>query len=251
MKNISQWTPSKFVYNKGSLGASMDIKEVSISSRLPVFLVAKFYEQNIPIYAKGNLLDLGCGKVPLYHVYKDYVTDVTCVDWENSLYKNGYLDHVSDLNDPIPLNDESFDTIILSDVLEHIREPDKLWREMNRVLRTGGTVLINVPFYYWLHEKPFDYYRYTQFALQSFAERNDFEIVQLKAFGGVFEILVDIICKAILPKIRGGKRLISSLQKSAWWFSKSSKGKKLQNSTSQNFPFGYAMIVRKKFEINE
>ena len=223
----------------------MDKNTVSVASRLPVYLVASFYEKHIPTYAKGSLLDLGCGKVPLYQVYKDHVDDVTCVDWENTLHKNEYLDHVADLNQPIPLDDNSFDTIILSDVLEHIREPEKLWQEMNRVLRTGGTALINVPFYYWLHEKPFDYYRYTQFALQNFAEKNNFEILHLQPYGGAFEILVDILSKAILPKIKGGKRLVPRLQKSAWWFTNTSKGKKLRESTSANFPFGYEMVVRK------
>ena len=223
----------------------MDKNAVSIASRLPVFLVSKFYEQHIPTYAKGSLLDLGCGKVPLYQVYKDRVSDITCVDWENTFHKNEFLDFVADLNESIPLKDESFDTIILSDVLEHIREPDKLWQEMNRVLKSGGVALINVPFYYWLHEKPFDYFRYTQFALQNFAEKNNFEILHLQPYGGAFEIVVDILSKAILPNIKAGKRLVPQLQKSAWWFSNTAKGKKLRDSTASNFPFGYGMIVKR------
>ncbi|HRF81361.1 MAG TPA: methyltransferase domain-containing protein, partial [Flavobacteriales bacterium] len=77
----------------------------------------------------------------------------------------------------------SFDTIILSDVLEHIRKPEALVKEMYRILAPGGQVIMNVPFYYGLHEQPFDYYRYTQFALRAITEDAGFAVVELEAIG--------------------------------------------------------------------
>lgn len=212
MRNKDKWKPSKFVYKNGILGPSMDENIVGIASRLPVYLVSKFYQENIPLYVKGELLDLGCGKVPLFEVYKDFISDNICLDWGNSLHKNEFLDIISDLNNPIPFSDNSFDTIILSDVLEHIKDPFFLWREMSRVLRKDGVILLNVPFFYWIHEKPYDYFRYTEFALRDFAAENRFEILDLKPLGGSFEIMADIFSKSFIPKFPFGRTFLGSFQ---------------------------------------
>ena len=83
MKNIEKWTPSKFVISNGKLKASRNKNEVGISSRLMIDLIALLYDEYIPKYVKGNLVDLGCGKVPLYAVYKNYIDENICVDWGN------------------------------------------------------------------------------------------------------------------------------------------------------------------------
>ena len=70
----------------------------------------------------------------------------------------------------LPFGDSEFDTIILSDVLEHIPVPEHLWKEMARILSRNGKIIMNVPFYYCLHEAPHDCSRYTEFALRRFVE---------------------------------------------------------------------------------
>ena len=119
MKNIEKWTPSKFYFKNGELIISRNVRELGVGSRLIALRVAQMYNQYIRIYAKGVLVDLGCGKVPLYEAYKEYVTENICVDWENTLHKNDLLDYECDLNKPLPLSDARFDTIILSDVLQN------------------------------------------------------------------------------------------------------------------------------------
>lgn len=81
MKNKDLWKPSKFVYKRGNLIASRDPNEVGIGSRLISDIIAAIYNKNLKLHAKGKLLDLGCGKVPLYNSYKDYISDNICVDW--------------------------------------------------------------------------------------------------------------------------------------------------------------------------
>jgi hypothetical protein len=71
MQNQEKWKPSKYVYQKGELIASRDPKEVSIDSMLNVDLIAGFYDRNLRQHAKGRLLDLSCGKVPLYWAYRE------------------------------------------------------------------------------------------------------------------------------------------------------------------------------------
>lgn len=133
--------------------------------------------------------------MPLYNAYKEYITDNVCVDWENTLHKNEYLDFECDLTKKLPFEDQVFDTIILSDVLEHVPNPNNLWKEMARILTMNGRIIMNVPFYYWLHERPHDYYRYTEFALRRLIENSGLKLVQIECIGGSPEILADILAK--------------------------------------------------------
>ncbi len=245
MRNRDKWKPSKFVYRNGKLQASRDRREVSVGSRLTADIVARFYDENLKKYARGKLLDLGCGKVPLFLAYRDYITENICVDWGNSLHKNEFLDLECDLREDLPFSEGEFDTILLSDVLEHIPNPEHLWSEMARILAPGGKLLLNVPFFYWLHEQPYDYYRYTEFALRRFAENAGLKIVLLEPMGGVPEILADIISKSILriPKLGTAVSIFTQWTTSA--LLKTPLGKSLSESTAKSFPLGYFLVAEK------
>lgn len=226
--------------------ASRDRKAVGVASRLMVDLIARFYQRVLPQYAKGRLIDLGCGKVPLFPVYKDHVSSVVCVDWGNSMHPNPHLDHEQDLNQPLAFPDASFDTIILSDVLEHIRRPEQLVQEMFRILAPGGHVLMNVPFYYGLHERPFDYYRYTEYALRAMAEDGGFRILELDPIGGFPEIMADLVSKNMRGVPLVGRPIAAFVQSSTGWLVRSGFGAKLSKRTSRDFPFGYTLVMTKE-----
>lgn len=246
MKNKEHWVPSKFVFRHGKLKASRNKTEVGPGSRLMADIIASLYETYIPQYARGKLIDLGCGKVPLYHVYKNYITDNICVDWKNTLHRNKYLDVECDLTQPLPFHDHEFDTIILSDVLEHIPQPDLLWEEMARIIKNDGIAFINVPYYYWLHEAPHDYYRYTEFALRRFAGMNGFTVLLLKPIGGTPEILTDILAKHLQTVPLAGNAISEFLQSLTMAFIKTGIGRKISDKTSSHFPLGYFLIVQKR-----
>ena len=120
MKNKHLWKPSKFIMTADGCKISRVPHEVEIGSRFIGDLIAEAYEKVIPQHTQGLLLDLGCGKVPLYEMYKNYVSDNICVDWENTLHKSPYLDYEFDLNQGIPLASEQFETlalILVTDIL--------------------------------------------------------------------------------------------------------------------------------------
>lgn len=247
MRNKDRWAPSKFVFKKGKLVASRNLREVAGSSRLMTDIIASHYDSHIPRYVSGKLIDLGCGRVPLYEAYKRHVDDNICVDWKNTFHRNEFVDYECNLAEHLPFGEEEFDTIILSDVLEHIERPEQLWQEMARILRPGGKILMNVPFFYWLHEEPYDYYRYTSFVLKRFAENAGFEIIHLEATGGTPEILADILAKhiQIIPLV--GTGLAISIQFVASFLIKI-MGKKLSNKTATKYPFGYFMVAEKRLK---
>lgn len=245
MRNKEGWVPSKFIYKNGRLIASRNPKEVQIGSRLYGDLLAYYYDTYIKQYVKGNLTDLGCGKVPLYATYKDFISNNICVDWTNTQKGEEYLDFECNLNVALPFPDEEFDTIILSDVLEHIAEPIHLWRELSRILVKGGKIMISVPFYYPLHESPFDYYRYTEHSLQYFAHLTGLQILLLSPIGGSVEVLADILAKHLqyLPIL--GSPLAIVIQNIALLFKRTPFGRKIYEKTGKAFPLGYFLIVEK------
>lgn len=241
MKNKHLWKPSKFVFTASGCKAAKDPKEVGVGSQFVTNILGKVYEKAIKQHACGLLLDLGCGEVPLYEIYKDYISDNICVDWINTSRENPYLDCASDLNDIIPLKDEKFDTILITDVLEHIQNPNLLWGEMSRLLKPNGKIIVGVPFFYWIHEAPHDYYRYTEYMLRMFCERNGLTVVSLEQYGGALEIILDIIAKHIdFSKILSAIHLsLSNLFINSWI------GSKLSVKRPRRFPLGYCLVGQK------
>jgi SAM-dependent methyltransferase len=245
VRNPERWQPSKYVYKHGRLIASRDPDEVNPGSRLVSDLIAEVFDRGLKENAAGRLLDLGCGKVPLYEAYRSLVTESVCVDWSRSAHGNDHLDHEIDLTEDLPFGDNEFDTIVLSDVLEHIPVPERLWGEMARVLAASGKIIVSVPFYYWLHEAPHDYYRYTEFALRRFVEVAGLELVELKAIGGAPEILTDILAKNFRHVPMLGHTLATAIQWCTLRFVRTGLGRKVSQSTSRSFPLGYFLVARK------
>jgi SAM-dependent methyltransferase len=245
MKNIALWHPSKFVYQNGKLRASRDPKEVGISSRFVADIVANHYDTHLKSHVSGRLIDLGCGKVPLYHSYKDFATACFCADWKSSIHQNPYLDFTCDLNAPLPFSPQEFNTIILSDVLEHIERPENLWQEMFKVLQPGGKVILNVPFFYKLHEIPHDYFRYTKYALLNFASSSGFNVILIKELGGLPEILTDLTAKFLFSIPFVGKYLAIAVQSVSGFFLRTGIGKRITAKTQEHYPLGYFMVVQK------
>ncbi|NEQ49246.1 MAG: class I SAM-dependent methyltransferase [Leptolyngbya sp. SIO3F4] len=243
MRNKASWKPNKYVYQNGKLAASDD---VAICSRLVANISADFYDRHIKSHCKGQLLDLGCGNVPLYEAYKDFVDDVTCVDWSNTFHKNQFLDHECDLTEPLPLETETFDTIICSDVLEHLPNPENLWEEMYRVLNQDGKALINVPFFYWIHEAPYDYHRYTCYSLQRSAESVGFKVVFLEPTGGWPEVTADFLAKFLHFRPVVGNLLALTVQNATQSLLKTPIGKRISKNSNHIFPLGYFMVVHKQ-----
>jgi len=93
---------------------------------------------------RGHVLDLGAGEAP----YRAFLTSLgdryTTVDWASSQHRID-VDIVADLNQPLPIPSGEANTVICLSVLEHLRRPEAFLSEAGRVLRPGGTLLLQVP----------------------------------------------------------------------------------------------------------
>jgi SAM-dependent methyltransferase len=183
----------------------------------------------------------------MYGFYKQFVSDVVTIDWGESLHVNEHLDIVADLNFvPIPETlDQSFDTIILSDVLEHIYEPQNLLRELYRILKQNGILMMNVPFYYWVHEIPHDYYRYTEYTLKRYFEELHFDIIVFERVGGLGACWNDITSKTLCRLGLPGRIVAACLTIPICLFRNTFPIKELLSAHSNNFPLGYFIVAKK------
>lgn len=218
MRNTERWKPSKFaVLADGSVRCSSATGELGAGSILGATLVGRWYARVLPLHAAGRLVELGCGKLPMYGMYRPHVDDVVCTDWPNTLHGRSFMDFAADLNAPLPLAAGMCDTVVASDVLEHLYRPRQLLCEVARILRPGGKAIINMPFMYRVHEAPHDYFRYTAHAIRRMAEDAGLEVVELKSIGGWLVVVTDLFGKALQRIPLAGRFLAVATQRLVLW----------------------------------
>jgi SAM-dependent methyltransferase len=240
MKAPHLWEPTKFVQGPRGYVTSGDSGAVGIRSRLITDLMAEAYVSALTEHARGSLVDVGCGKVPLYGVYRDRVSEVVCVDWENTHHPSPHLDAVCDIGQGLPFPDARFDTVVATDVLEHLLRPQAFFGEVSRLLRPGGKLVLGVPFLYWIHEAPHDHFRYTRFALAALCEQSGLEVVSLSEYGGPLAVVLDVVGKLVPTS-----PLAAGFQALARRFVRSPPGRQLDRARSAEFPLGYCLVARK------
>ena len=96
-------------------------------------------------YAKGDVLELGCGgtKTVPNAMGLDIVPKGEFIP--NLPNTKSIADLTADISDPLPLDANSFDTVIARHLLEHLINPLKVLKEWSRVIRPGGRLIIAVP----------------------------------------------------------------------------------------------------------
>lgn len=162
------------------------------------------------IYSRGILIDIGCGDKPFKDMLAPYVKNHFGLDHEDSLHDKAKIYLFGTAYD-IPAEDEHFDTVLCTAVLEHLEEPDKAIMEANRVLKKGGYAIYTVPLFWHLHEEPGDFYRYTRYGLNYIFEKNGFEIIELKPLSGFWVTFGQELVYYIWRFRIGGKL------NPAWW----------------------------------
>ena len=128
------------------------------------------------------VLDAGAGRAPYRDLFAHarYETaDFLAVKGKRYVQP----DYVCDLAE-IPVEDARFDHVLLTQVLEHLPEPARVLGELHRVLKPGGTLWLTAPFFYAEHERPYDFYRYTQYGLRHLLESAGFEVLEVEWMEG-------------------------------------------------------------------
>ncbi|NJM05052.1 methyltransferase domain-containing protein [Candidatus Gracilibacteria bacterium] len=134
-------------------------------------------------YARGQLVDIGCGIKPYQAMFAPFVTSHVGVDHRETLHTHEQIDLYGTAY-TISVADNSFDTALCTAVLEHLEEPEAALRECHRVLQPGGVALYSVPFIWHLHEEPRDFFRYSKHGLRYLFEKTGFELLEIQPLSG-------------------------------------------------------------------
>lgn len=167
---------------------SLQLNE-DFSSRKKIYDIGRWYVTKFVVYVSKSLpnnsliLDAGAGEC----VYKKFFSHCTyksidlAVGEDEWNYKN--LDYISPLHE-MPIDDNMFDAILCTQVLEHLEWPRESVKEMYRVLKPGGKLYLTAPMSHSEHQVPYDFFRYTSYGLRSIFIHAGFKEIEINPFGG-------------------------------------------------------------------
>ncbi len=146
----------------------------------------------------GKLLDVGCGTKP----YEEYLSVQEYIGLELDSERSRATSKADIFYDgvTIPCNNGEFNSVLANEVFEHVFNPSQFLSEINRVLITGGTFLITIPFVWDEHEQPHDYARYTSFGIKHLLELHGFEVVRHKKTATNTQVIFQLINEYIYKK---------------------------------------------------
>jgi len=150
-----------------------------------VYNIADKFLEKYSKYYKGILVDLGCGEAPYKEYFLQYADKYIGVDWTNTLH-NSKADVLSNLNEKVNLPDEYADTVVSLSVIEHLFEPQAFLNECYRIMKKGVTLVLQAPFQWWIHEAPYDYFRYTPYAFKYMLDKAGFVDIKIEPQSGFF-----------------------------------------------------------------
>lgn len=150
----------------------------------------------------GRIMDLGCGSKPYRDLFQ--ASQYVGVDYEGPGHShlNESIDVFYD-GKSIPFEGETFDAVFSSEVFEHVFNLDEVVGEINRVLRTGGHLLVTCPFAICEHETPNDFARYSSYGLRHILENNGFRVLFQDKTGNsvetIFQLWIMYVHQHITP----------------------------------------------------
>lgn len=160
-----------------------------------------------------TLLDAGAGE----RIYKPYCGHLNYIsqdfgEYDSAKKEEGFhpeswdssrCDIISDIVD-IPLDDESIDVVLCTEVFEHIKNPELAIKEFARLLKKGGGRLITTaPMYSLTHFAPYHYSTgFNKYWYKEVYSDYGFEILKMLPYGNYFECLIQELLRVKSVKDR-------------------------------------------------
>ena len=156
------------------------------------------------IKENDRVFDIGCGNKP----FETYIRDLTkridgdsyvgCDIVQSSENKVDILCEATN----IPESAETYDVVVCTQVIEHVFDHQKVFEEAYRLLKPGGKFIVSGPFIFEKHEKPYDFYRFTNYGFETLLIRAGFEIKEGIANGGKWAVLGHLMIRCFASKRR-------------------------------------------------
>lgn len=194
-----------------------DRLEVDLESHhfISLTLMNTWMDRVARAYANGVMLDYGCGGQPYRDYFKHKISQYIGADVTAA---HGIaLDLLIEPDKPLNLSDESVNTILSTQVLEHVRNYGLYLDECARLLCPGGILIITVPMQWRHHEVPHDYWRFTRFGIVAELERRGFRMNDVSPCGGVFALLGQILLSHMAETGRNKPHFFRIVNRVALW----------------------------------
>ncbi len=174
----------------------------SLSVEMEERILKRWFRENT---YKGVCVDVGGGTGP----YSKYLSPELKIINLN-IEKKSETSVVADAH-LIPIKEHSVDLIIITNVLEHVRDPVKVIDEISRCLKIGGEMILVVPFLFKVHPDPEDHWRFTWQCLERILQ-DKYQILELRSSGGRFAVIWEILLQCrVLELLRIFNPLIARL----------------------------------------
>ncbi|KKQ61474.1 MAG: hypothetical protein US81_C0006G0030 [Parcubacteria group bacterium GW2011_GWE2_38_18] len=173
-------------------------------------LFKKIQEFSKSDWSEKKILDVGCGIKPYQNLFKQ-ADDYIGIDikggghYDQAKYVDRYFDGIN-----IPFEENSFDLVICTQVLEHSENPVGLLKEMNRALKKDGQLYLTMPFVWNEHETPFDFRRFTRFEHERILKQANFLENKIEPTCGVFGVCGQLISAFIFENL-AGKNILTKI----------------------------------------
>jgi SAM-dependent methyltransferase len=145
-----------------------------------------FVTRALRSYVFGLFLDVGCGDMPYRQIILEKARSYDGLDIEK---RSPDIRFIGDIQNMQMISDQSYDSSVCLEVLEHVTNPFRAVEEIFRILKPGGVLVLSTPHLSRLHEEPHDYFRYTIYGLKYILESTGFEVLKVEPEGGLFSFL--------------------------------------------------------------
>ena len=136
----------------------------------------------VEAHARGRLLDAGAGRMAYRKMLEAHCDVYESLDASSD--GPVLVNHVADLQDT-GLPDAQYDTIVCTQVLQHLPEPARAIGEIARMLKPGGKAILSAPHLVWLHNEPHDYMRFTGHGMKFLLEAAGLRSLSSRPAGGL------------------------------------------------------------------
>lgn len=158
------------------------------------FLLTKYEKLTT---ADSSVLDVGCGCQPFRQELESLGYQYRSFDVQQN--SESSVEFIGQIDSVIPselLNLAPFDLLFCTEVMEHVPNWDMAFNNFYKLLKPGGQLLITCPFFYPLHEEPYDFWRPTPYALSFFGEKYNFELVYQENLGDAWDVLGTLLASS-------------------------------------------------------
>jgi 2-polyprenyl-3-methyl-5-hydroxy-6-metoxy-1,4-benzoquinol methylase len=191
-KKINSHYEFKGLHGRDYHDTRLNLPTVRFSLRCRVNAIAQTLLETFPLGVK-TLLDVGSADGLMAEGITNLVPGIHTVvtfDLDGKLLKHSPFASVQGNCHYLPFDNQSFDVLTASAIIEHLKNPQNFLQECHRVLIPGGALFLTcpVPFFDWLATK-LGYFknvghlaRYNLWDLRKFLEISGFRVVILKKF---------------------------------------------------------------------